>query len=132
MIASAATRGNVVTAACAIKILFRQIGKASLRFSSLSTSWCSRSIRGRDQSRIWSLLFLFALFDQLPEAGVLLQLFVFSDRQLRTQKKIANSIFVQDPVHQDTLAVPLKIDTVIVSAITIKTFSFPLDDAKRL
>src|SRR5205823_9174115 len=80
----------------------------------------------------FSLLILFPLFNQLPEAGMLLQLFVFRHWELRTEKKVADGIFMQDPVHQDTLAAPLKINAVIVGAITIKTFAFPLDNAERL
>jgi hypothetical protein len=78
------------------------------------------------------LLFLFAFFDQFPKAGVLSQLFIFRHRQLGAKKEIPNGVFVQDPVHQDTLRTALEVNPVIVGSIPEETFSFPLDDAERL
>ena len=79
-----------------------------------------------------SLLFLFTLFDQFPEAGVLLQLFIFRHREFRTKKEIPDGVFVQDPVYKYALRAALEVDPVIVGSITIETFSFPLDHAESL
>ena len=78
------------------------------------------------------LLFLFTLFDQLPEAGMLLKLFVFRHRQFRAKKEIPDGVLVQDPVHQDAFVAAFEVNPVIVGSITVETFSFSLDDAERL
>jgi hypothetical protein len=108
--------------------LFRQIGNAAFRFSSFSVRSCKRSI-GRYSEL---LLFLFTLFDQLPKAGVLLELFIFRHRQFRTEEEIPDSVFVEDPVYEDALLASLEVDPVIVGAIPVEAFSFALDDAERL
>src|SRR5580693_1833552 len=79
-----------------------------------------------------SLLFLFAFFDEFPETGMLLQLFIFRHRQLRTKKEIPDGVFVQNAVDQDTLRAALEVNPVIVGSIAIETFSFPLNDAESL
>src|SRR5262249_40348744 len=58
-------------------------------------------------------LFL-ALFDQLPETGMLLELLIFAERQLRSVEKVTNGIFVEHTVDEDTFRTPLEIDPVIV------------------
>jgi len=75
---------------------------------------------------------LLAFFDQFPKAGVLLQLFIFSHRQLRAEKEISDRIFVKDAVDKDTLGTTFKVDPVIIGSIAVEAFSLPLDYAKGL
>ena len=69
---------------------------------------------------------------RFPEAGVLLQLLIFRHREFRTKKEIADGVFMKDPVNQNALRTALEIYPVIVGPISVKTFSFPLDDAESL
>jgi hypothetical protein len=76
--------------------------------------------------------FLFTLFDQLPEASVLLQLFIFCHRQFGAKKEIPNGIFVQDSMDQDSFLTAFEVNSVVIGSVPIKTFSFALDDAEGL
>jgi hypothetical protein len=56
-----------------------------------------------------------------------LELFVFRHRQFRTEEKIPDGVFVEDPVHQDALLAPLEVDPVIVGPITVESCCLAFD-----
>jgi hypothetical protein len=79
----------------------------------------------------YSLILLFTFLDQLPEAGVLLQLFVLCHWQFRPEEKIPDGVFVQDAMHEHAFRTAFKINPVVIGAIPIETFPFSLDDPER-
>jgi omega-6 fatty acid desaturase (delta-12 desaturase) len=65
--------------------------------------------------------------DHLPELVGGLRLIIVGHRQLRSEKKIADRVFMEYPVDQDAVRVALEIDPVIAATEAVKRASVALD-----
>src|SRR5205814_8726610 len=72
----------------------------------------------------------FALLDQFPKLAPLLQLLILARRQFGAEKKIAQRVLVQNPMHRDAFRRLFEINPVIFGAITIKFFPLALEQTK--
>jgi hypothetical protein len=74
------------------------------------------------------------LMEQLPKLigalGLVCLIGVIGHRELRTEKKITDGVFVKDAVDQDPLGMALKVNPVIPATETVKGASIPLDFAE--
>src|SRR5260221_11768630 len=71
-----------------------------------------------------------ALFNQFPKAETLFELFIFGKKQLGSEQEIANRVFMEEAVHDDTFRAAFEGDPILVGAITLEFCPFALDHAE--
>src|SRR5205085_9368632 len=72
----------------------------------------------------------FALLDQVPKLAPLLQLLIFARGQFGAEKKIAQRVLVQHPMHRDAFRRLFEINPVILGTIPIQPFTISLQQTE--
>src|SRR5207302_4334854 len=72
----------------------------------------------------------FALLDQFPKLAPLPQLLILARRQFGAEKKIAQRVLVQHPMHRDAFRCLFKINPVIFGTTPIQSFAIALQQTK--
>ena len=105
----------------------------ALRFDKVSDSAVDASFpRGSNPRRRRLTVAGPSFFDKFPELGVLLQGFILTHGQIRSEQKILQAVPAEDAVHDQPELVPLEVNAILANAKSMERFPVALELAEAL